>query len=158
MLHTPSGLAVQSHDKRGLTLALPAPLFALCLLLCPAAQAADNTIFRSLAPDTATLNQYQWHYRPVVIFAPSETEANYVQQMAMLKKTEAELADRDIIVLSDTAPATQGQLRAQLKPQGFEVVLIGKDGGMKLRQQTPVSSAVLLSTIDSMPMRKAEQD
>ncbi len=29
---------------------------------------------------------------------------------------------------------------------------------MKLRQQTPVSSAVLLSTIDSMPMRKAEQD
>ncbi|MCZ4060942.1 DUF4174 domain-containing protein [Pantoea sp. LMR881] len=55
-------------------------------------------IFRSLAPDAATLNQYQWHYRPVVIFAPSEIKANYVQQMAMLKKTEAELADRDIIV------------------------------------------------------------
>lgn len=128
----------------------------LSFLLCNAALAADNSLFRPLAPDTADLNQYRWHNRPVVIFAPSAKDADYIQQIAILNHNQAELAERDIIVLSDTSPAAHGQLRSQLKPQGFAVVLVGKDGGMKLRDTTPLSAEVLLSTIDRMPMRKAE--
>jgi hypothetical protein len=127
-------------------------------LLCSTAQAADSSLFRDLAPDTADLTQYRWHQRPVVLFAPSATDANYLQQMAMLKNHQDALAERDIIVFSDTSPADKGQLRAQLQPKGFEMVLVGKDGGMKLRETTPLSAEALLSTIDRMPMRQAKTD
>jgi len=76
--------------------------------------------------------------------------------MAMLKKSHVDLVERKIIVLSDTSPAAQGYLRSQFKPKGFEIILTGKDGGVKLREQTPLTKEVLLATIDVMPMRKAK--
>jgi hypothetical protein len=41
-------------------------------------------------------------------------------------------------------------------PHEFQVVLIGKDGGVKLRQEEPISLADLFALIDSMPMRRQE--
>ena len=38
----------------------------------------------------------------------------------------------------------------------FEVVLIGLDGGVKLRQTLVLSCQKLFGTIDVMPMRRAE--
>ncbi|MDO6409934.1 DUF4174 domain-containing protein [Pantoea phytobeneficialis] len=142
----------QWHPGKSLLLA------ALLLVLCSAAHAAESSLFRTLPPDTADLSQYRWHSRPVVIFAPSTQDASYLEQMAMLEKAQTALAERDVIVLTDTAPTKQGQLRSQLQPKGFEVVLVGKDGGMKLRDTRPISSEILLSTIDQMPMRKANLD
>ena len=46
-----------------------------------------------------------------------------------------------------------GALRAHLKPQGFEVLLIGKDGGVKLRQERPIASETLFATIDAVKER-----
>ncbi|PLR33280.1 hypothetical protein CYR55_16980 [Chimaeribacter californicus] len=138
------------------------PVSALLLvaasLLFSTAQAADSSLFRALAPDTADLTQYRWQHRPVVLFAPSATDAHYLQQIEMLKDHQDALAERDIIVFSDTSPADKGQLRSQLQPKGFEMVLVGKDGGMKLRETTPLSAEALLSTIDRMPMRQAKTD
>jgi len=37
-------------------------------------------------------------------------------------------------------------------------VLVGKDGGMKLRETRPVSAEALLLLIDRMPMRQAGQN
>lgn len=161
MLHIQSFLPSRAHGthKVGLSRALRSCLLTAALsLISAASQAADGNLFRSLTPETTDLNHYQWRYRPLVIFAPSKSDADYVQQMSILEKSKAELADRDIIVLSDTSPALKGHLRSQLNPKGFEVVLVGKDGGMKLRQQKPLSSEALLSTVDSMPMRKAHLD
>lgn len=161
MLHIQPLLSARAHAPRRVSTSrtLILSLLAMALsLLCGTSQAADGKLFRTLTPDTANLNQYQWHYRPIVVFAPSNTDADYVQQMSILEKSKAELADRDIIVLSDTSPALKGHLRSQIDPKGFEVVLVGKDGGMKLRQQTPLSSEALLSTVDSMPMRKGHLD
>ncbi|OHX63799.1 hypothetical protein NH26_24710 [Flammeovirga pacifica] len=42
------------------------------------------------------------------------------------------------------------------KRKDFEVVLIGLDGGVKLRQSTILSKKALYDKIDSMPMRRAE--
>ncbi len=39
---------------------------------------------------------------------------------------------------------------------GFTVLLIGKDGGEKLRSHKPVSFEQLRDTIDAMPMRQRE--
>jgi len=38
----------------------------------------------------------------------------------------------------------------------FQVLLIGKDGGVKLRSSEPVSMKDLFGLIDSMPMRQQE--
>jgi hypothetical protein len=40
--------------------------------------------------------------------------------------------------------------------QNYAVLLIGKDGGVKLRREVPVTTTELFSLIDSMPMRKRE--
>ena len=120
--------------------------------------AAEDSLFQPLSPRVSDLTQYRWHNRPLVIFAPSKTDPAYITQMSMLEKQQAELAERDIIVLIDTSPTANGTLRKQLNPKGFEVVLVGKDGGMKLRETTPLDTEVLLSTIDKMPMRQAKLD
>lgn len=161
MLHIKSFLSARPRSCREAYRRGPLSLCLLTIslsLICNLSQAADGNLFRSLTPETTDLNHYQWRYRPLVIFAPSKSDADYIQQMSILEKSKAELADRDIIVLSDTSPASKGHLRSQLNPKGFEVVLVGKDGGMKLRQQKPLSSEALLSTVDSMPMRKAHLD
>ena len=56
---------------------------------------------------------------------------------------------------SDTDIAS---LRAKyrIKPGDFTVLLLGKDGGVKLRRHAPVSFAELAGLIDSMPMRQEE--
>lgn len=148
-------LSAQPHQHRNALIASCVLMAALFLLLCSTAQATGSGLFHPLTPDTTNLDRYQWQNRPIIVFAPSEKDADYVQQMAMLDKSKAELADRDVIVLSDTSPADNGQLRLQLRPKGFEIILVGKDGGIKLREKTPLSSETLLATIDRMPMRKA---
>lgn len=130
-------------------------MIILSLFLSSASHADENSIFQLLSPETADLNQYQWRKRPIVIFTPSQGDSSYRQQIMMLEKAKAALADRDVIVLSDTSPSSQGKLRAQFQARSFQVVLIGKDGGVKLQRDMPISVETLLSTIDSMPMRKA---
>ena len=130
----------------------------LCLVLGNTAHAAENAMFRVLAADSATLDAYRWKKRPVILFAASQQDAKYIEQVRMLKQQQPALEERDIIVLTDTSPDTKSTLRSQLKPEGFEIVLVGKDGGIKLRETSPLSAEVLLSTIDRMPMRKAGQN
>jgi hypothetical protein len=38
----------------------------------------------------------------------------------------------------------------------FTFILIGKDGGVKLRANEPISKEKLYRTVDDMPMRKSE--
>ena len=41
-------------------------------------------------------------------------------------------------------------------PQDYTVVLVGKDGGVKLKRDEYVSLAAVFGLIDSMPMRQNE--
>ena len=51
---------------------------------------------------------------------------------------------------------TLGPLREKLRPRGFMLVLIGKDGGVKLRKPFPYNVRELSRNIDKMPMRQRE--
>ena len=66
------------------------------------------------------------------------------------------LLDRDVIVLTDTDPAAQSPIRQKLRPRGFMMVLIGKDGGVKLRKPLPWTVREISRSIDKMPMRLQE--
>ena len=106
--------------------------------------------------DEDPLAQFEWAARPLVVFAPSEADPRFVKQMAWIEERSAELAERDVIVLSDTDPSARGPLRRALRPFDFQIVLIGKDGDVKLRKPSPWDVRELSRAIDKMPMRQQE--
>ena len=106
--------------------------------------------------DEAALDDLLWTSRPVVVFADSARDPRFVEQMADLASREDDLAERDVVILSDTDPAARGPLRKRLRPRGFNLVLIGKDGQIKLRTPHPIEVDALNRHIDRMPMRRRE--
>jgi hypothetical protein len=76
----------------------------------------------------------------------------------MLKNDAAALSERDVIVQEITphaAPDERPDLGLAAHTT-FQVLLVGKDGGVKLRRGTPVVAAEITALIDTMPMRQNE--
>jgi len=102
------------------------------------------------------LNDFLWLKRPIVVFADTEADPRFQRQMELLEKRADALEARDVVVLVDTDPDALGPLRKQLRPRGFMLVLMGKDGGVKLRKPFPWDVRELSRAIDKMPMRRQE--
>ena len=117
--------------------------------------AENNVIFVEVTKDT-DLSSYRWTHRPIVVFANSPEEVNYTLQIKMLESELNELLVRDVVVLTDTNPSEVSPLRELLRPRGFGLLLIGKDGQVKLRKPFPWSARELSRAIDKMPMRRQE--
>ena len=121
-----------------------------------AASAEEVDPFAFVGVDVSDLKQFVWEKRPIVVFADSPNDPNFGLQMEYLEQQSAALAERDVIVLTDTDPGASGPLREALRPRGFMLVLIGKDGGVKLRKPFPWDVRELSRTIDKMPTRQRE--
>lgn len=117
--------------------------------------AENNVIFVEVTKDT-DLSSYQWTHRPIVVFANSPEDVNYTRQIKMLESGLNQLLVRDVVVLTDTNPSEVSPLRELLRPRGFGLLLIGKDGQVKLRKPFPWSVRELSRAIDKMPMRRQE--
>ncbi len=102
------------------------------------------------------LASFQWHKRPVVVFADSPEDPRFSEQMAYLESEQQALLDRDVVVLTDTNPSAASPLRKALRPRGFMLVLVGKDGGVKLRKPHPWTVRELSRSIDKFPDRLRE--
>ena len=107
-------------------------------------------------PAEAGLEPFLWRARPIVVFADTPADPAFQQQMALLAERAGELAARDVVVIADTDPAAQSALRRQLRPRGFMLALVGKDGKVKLRKPRPWDVRELTRTIDKMPLRQQE--
>lgn len=118
------------------------------------AVAATATPVEAEAPPT--LEDLLWVARPVVIFADTPNDPRFAQQLRMLEERADEMADRGVVVLTDTAPEAQGPLRKALRPRGFGLVLIDTDGSVVQRKPAPVTSRELINTIDRLPSRRQE--
>ncbi|MCV3272953.1 DUF4174 domain-containing protein [Roseobacter sinensis] len=106
--------------------------------------------------DEVDLNQFKWEKRPVVVFSDSENNPAFIEQMQLLRERPAELIERDVVVIVDTDPDAQSDLRRKLRPREFMLVIIGKDGGVKLRKPFPWDIREISRSIDKMPMRQRE--
>lgn len=105
----------------------------------------------------------RWHKRVLLVCAPSATAAPLAAQRRILADWKQGAGARDLALVeivgsevrgaSDAAAALRSRYGASAR--GFTVILIGKDGGVKLRRSQPMSAAVLEETIDAMPMRRA---
>lgn len=117
-------------------------------------ESTENTVF-SQATET-DLSQFVWKKRPVVVFADSDADPRYQEQIELLNAALADLEERDVVVLTDTDPSAKSPLRLKLRPRGFMLVILGKDGGVKLRKPLPWDVREISHSIDKMPLRKRE--
>ena len=104
------------------------------------------------------LDELRWKERVILIYAPKGAEKQLGRQEALLRLHNVELTERDITQIVVRTPAENPEIvkRFKLSGAGFTVLLIGKDGGEKLRSHEIVSPEALCRLIDSMPMRQEE--
>ena len=136
----------------------------------PTPQIMSNPTVTKATNKMKSLDAYQWKNRLVLVFAPSENNAAYQQQMQLFQGQQASFAERNLLLIElltdgtsrvggesvDAKEAAQIRERFNVSPEQFSVVLVGKDGTAKRREQSPVSSKVIFETIDAMPMRRQE--
>ena len=129
----------------------------ICIAALPNLGGAESleTIFVDVAEET-TIDGYLWVKRPVIVFANTDLDVNFQTQMKSLRQGAEELAARDVVVLVDANPADKTALRKKFRPRGFAVLLMGKDGQIKLRKPFPWNARELSRSIDKMPMRQQE--
>lgn len=132
-------------------------LVITALLLVSFAKVADTeeNYFREVEKNT-NIKGFEWAQRPIVIFANSDKDPNFISQMEFLSQDIKALKERDIVVLVDTNPSLTSVLRKKLRPHGFAFILIGKDGQVKLRKPSPWNIREIARVIDKMPIRQQE--
>ncbi|RZW11435.1 MAG: DUF4174 domain-containing protein [Rhodobacteraceae bacterium] len=116
-------------------------------------QAEPSTIFDASEVDLA---DFKWVARPVVVFAESPADPAFREQVELLTERLDELVERDVVLITDTSPDEKSDIRRKLRPRGFMLTLIGKDGGVKLRKPFPWDVRELTRQIDKMPIRRQE--
>ncbi|WP_069299318.1 DUF4174 domain-containing protein [Neptunicoccus sediminis] len=121
-------------------------VLALCLSIAAAALPASAN----------PLEEYLWVKRPLVIFADTPEDPRFVRQMELLAENPEDLEERDVVVLIDTDAANPSDLRKLLRPRGFQLTIVGKDGQVKLRKPRPWTIRELNRSIDKMPLRQQE--
>ena len=142
------------------------PLSALVFaaLLPTAILAQDSAEPRPEGPDPALiqpadgreLSEFLWKNRLVLVFADSAADPRFHEQLDRLTEGVDMLIERDVLVLTDTDPASPSPARKKLRPRGFSLVLIDKDGGIKLRKPSPWSVREITRSIDKFPSRLRE--
>ena len=121
---------------------------------CAAALLAIGAAVPAHAADA--LAALVWKARPVVVLSDSPDDPRFKRQLAALDAKAKALADYEIKVVP--VPQADKALRQKLGvgPNGFAVVLVGKDGGVKETWREPVAPAKIFALIDTMPMRADE--
>ncbi|EYD71012.1 DUF4174 domain-containing protein [Limimaricola hongkongensis] len=104
----------------------------------------------------AELEDFEFRARPIVVFADGPGDPQFERQVAFLAERIDELTARDVIVLIDTDPDARSPIRRALRPRGFAVILIGKDGRIAQRKPAPFTGRELIHAIDKLPLRQQE--
>ena len=122
-----------------------------------------------VAPPAHAMSGYLWKYRPLVVFAASPGDPRLVQQRAIVNSLKPAFIDRQVVVVyvggenvtselgpGPSMPPSALRERYGIAPDEFKVLLVGKDGGVKLTSAKPFPAQTLFRTIDAMPMRADE--
>lgn len=102
------------------------------------------------------LEDFLWVSRPLVIFADTPADPRFIEQMALLADRPEPLLDRDVVVIVDTDPAARSAVRMTLRPRGFSLVVLQKDGSVGFRRPSPRSVQEITRGIDNFALRQDE--
>jgi hypothetical protein len=116
------------------------------------------------------LSQFQWKNRLLFLFAPNRNDPMFVSLHNSLSAQRAAVVDRDLVIFEilESDPSSMNTqslpsdsalfLRKQynVNPGEFAVLLVGKDGAIKLKRQDETRLEDIFALIDAMPMRREE--
>ena len=116
------------------------------------------------------LTQFQWKNRLLFIFAEEASDPSFKKLQSQIIAQKAEVDDRNLIVFEVPAqgPARMNNIPLNRKDadsirnhfamssDAFSLILVGKDGGIKLKRSDQVDLTEVFELIDSMPMRQRE--
>ena len=120
--------------------------------------------------DGLDLSQFRWKNRLLLLFAPDRSHPPFGRLHQSLGTQKAETLERNLIIFeilesgsSDINsvfldPTISQTLREKFEAASgeFMVILIGKDGGIKLKRRERTELKDIFGLIDSMPMRQEE--
>ena len=121
-----------------------------------AASEAEAPALHILSADAAEPGQFLWQARPLVVFADTAADPAFIVQMKAVRADPAALLARDVVVITDTDPAAASSWRRELRPEGFSLVLMDKDGQVKQRKPRPWDVREITRAIDKFPLRRQE--
>ena len=104
------------------------------------------------------LTQYLWKRRVVLSFSAAESTPERISLLKQIKQYQCEFDDRQMVHIDLIAGSSDHQLLSRqfsVPNKNFNLVLLGKDGDVKLLTSQP-SVENLLTLIDTMPMRQRE--
>ena len=118
----------------------------------------------------AELSDYLWERRPLLLFAPTDSDPRLVETMRRIEASRCDFAERDMVLgrilaegtstldgrVLDTNQAQRLMSKFGISTDSLIVVLIGKDGGEKLRVANVPDLQAIYDVIDGMPMRARE--
>jgi len=110
--------------------------------------ASDGTLEITYVEPNTDINDLIWEKRPVLVFSNSHLDPNLKQQIEMFGSDPNALSSRDVRVFVDDKSEPNSKLRKRFRPKGFLIILIGKDGQIKLRKNSPWSARELTRIID----------
>jgi hypothetical protein len=103
-----------------------------------------------------TLAEFLWIKRPVLVFADSPNDPAFRRQIELIEADEGQLAEYDVVVIADANPAAQSFLRQKFRPRGFGLILLDKDGQVKIRKPLPWHVREITHAIDKFPLSREE--
>jgi hypothetical protein len=116
------------------------------------------------------LTQFQWKNRLLLIFAQDGNHPLFQDLQSQILAQKAEVDDRDLIVFEvpaqgparmntntlDRKEADSIRNHFAIPSDEYSLILVGKDGGIKLKRKDQVDLKEVFELIDSMPMRQNE--
>ena len=121
------------------------------------------------AQTVRSLSRLKDRARPLLIFAATADDPQVQTQLRYLQADAKAVAEREIVAVGvpgtglnaglgrlGESEADAARRRFRVAAGEFVVILIGKDGGEKLRSKVPLTVEKLVETVDAMPMRQDE--
>ena len=132
--------------------------------------AAAFWVYEGRAANAMDLSQFEWQNRLLLLFAPHSENKLFKQLQSEIGTQKYGVKDRDLVIFEVLDTGTSRMNRTPIDrreadalrhnfavPQNsFTLILVGKDGGVKLKRSDQTSLAEIFALIDSMPMRKKE--
>ena len=108
----------------------------------------------------AKLKDYLWKNRVIITFSASLKEPERLALQKQMEENACAFTDRNLVHIdllqgSEEFDEMSQHLSTAVSSSSFQLLLLGKDGGVKLRSST-ASLEDIFSLIDTMPMRRRE--
>ena len=99
---------------------------------------------------------FLWDRRIVAVLADSPNDPAFQRQLRDIMEHPGDLFERDVVVIIDSDRNSDSALRRMLRPRGFMLAIIEKDGQIKQRRPAPRDVREISAAIDHFPLRRQE--